>query len=150
MLIDTPEGIVNTDHIVSIEAVANGTSGTVRFADGTTRITRDFEQFERACGCLVPAQPGFDVVTAVMPHPDKTGVIYSIETAIAFRIGAGIEVPHPMPVTVSGEPSHHPSVFWTVRQPNGVCVGPDGSHDDLDAFKAHCERWAEKLLKRPV
>lgn len=150
MLVDTIEGIVNTDHIVRIEPSSNGRDSTIKFVDGTTRVTREFDIFERACGTIVPAQPGFDVVLAFLSNHGRTDIQYTCEAVIAFRIVFGAGLPDPMPVTVSGEPRARPDLLWTLRQPNGACVGPDESHDDLDAFKAHCERWAEKRLKQPV
>lgn len=144
MLIETTEGVVNTDHILSAEAVPNSPRRCIlTFADGGTRtVGATLLTFERACGAIVPAPNGFTVISAIMPASDEEGVIFSEEPVIAFRINHGGEHDGPMPITVSGEPSTACGGVWTVRQPNGACFGPDHLHDSSDAFKAECERAA--------
>lgn len=151
MLVDTPEGIVNTDHVVSARASGRigDAGGTLVLVDGSTRSTRDIGLFEEACGVIVPAPPGFEVVTARLPAPDQEDILYSFEAVIAFRIGAGWGDAEPVPITISGRPDTLSHTIWTLRQPNGSCSGPDGPYDHLDAFMASCERMAQRLPAQP-
>ena len=150
MLITTTDGIINTDHVARVRRDLADKAGRCRvaFRDGTT-ATLDimFDTFEEASGVIVPAQPGFVVVTAFLPDPrlDEREVTYSEDVVIAFRVGSHGNC-EPSPITLTGESRSHKDVPWTVVQPNGRCCNPDTTHDSLDAFKAECERAATSRL----
>ena len=150
MLITTTDGVINTDHVARVEHLPTGATDRckVTFRDGTTSVLRvGFDTFEETSGVIVPAQPGFAVITAYMPHPsdNRPVVTFDEEAVIAFRVGSHGNM-DPFPITLTGEPRTSPSVRWTVVQPNGRCCNPDTTHDSLDAFKAECERAAVARL----
>lgn len=149
MLIETAEGVLNTNHIISAQMTprASGSRSTILFADGTERsIGVSLEQLEEACGVIVPAQPGFTLIRAIMPSSTETGIVYSEDVVVAFRIGHGSAYDGPMPVTAAGEPGTLGRIRWTIRQPNGRCFGPDAEHDDITEFKADCEHAVASRL----
>lgn len=148
MLIETTEGVLNTDHIISAQIMprAGGGRSTILFTDGAERsVGVGLDQLEEACGVIVPAQPGFTLIRAILPSSTETGIIYCEDIVIAFRIGHGSSHDGPLPITVAGEPPILSGVRWTIRQPNGRCFGPDAEHDDIAEFKADCEHAALAL-----
>ena len=151
MLIETLSGIINTDHIVSVSPPSNegwaDRASIVTFADGSERTVRaPMSTFERACGVIVPAHPGFVVFEALMPDrgDEDQGIFYRQSPAIAFRLGG--EAVEPMPITADGEPNTR-IALWAIQQPGGQCTGPDGFWETIDAFKKHCERAHAENMK---
>lgn len=145
MLIETTDGILNTDHVITAQVAprSEGHKSLIQFTDGSQRaVGIGLHALEAVCGVIVPAQPGFTVVQAYFPGTGESGIVYSEQPVIAFRIGHGGTHDGPMPITAAGEPRASHNTRWTIRQPNGACFGPDESSDDLAEFKAACERDA--------
>lgn len=147
MLISVDNTIINTDHIATVSAAGpNFSKSVVRFRDGTSQtFASPLWPFEQACGVFVPAAPGFLLVRAILPDASESGVVYTEEPVIAFRLVEGDGYSDPMPITVSGEPTTLGGVRWVIKQPNGVCFGPDGQHNNIEAFKTDCERASSRL-----
>ncbi|GJE57302.1 hypothetical protein [Methylobacterium thuringiense] len=144
MLMQTYSGVLNTDHIVSVDPcapVSKGERCEVKFTDGSTRfVNLPLDHFEQAAGTIVPALPGFMLIEAVMPHSgdEEHGVFYRESPVIAFRIASGDK--GPVPITVEGEPTGGLDHSFVVQQPNGPCAGPNGWYENVTAFKAERER----------
>lgn len=152
MLIETPEGVINTDHLVSAKPILMGADAgksLISLPDGSRSVLSiGIEVLERACGVVVPAQPGFLVVEAVMPYPgdEEHGIFYRESPVVAFRVAGRNE--GTVAITAEGEPTGGSDSPFVVQQPNGPCAGPDGWFEDIAAFKAQCETWLAARDKR--
>lgn len=142
MLINIHGDIINTAHLLSATPIGLDDRRTqLRFNDGSTKTVEvGTGRFERACGVIVPAAPGFSVVTAILSSEAGESVVYIEEPVIAFRVNGLDDSSEPVPITVSGEPTTLGDSRWTIKQPNGACFGPDAQHDSMEDFQADCER----------
>ena len=151
MLINTTDGVLNTDHIISAKADPRGggeSHSTILFSDGAERtMAIGLWRLKEACGSVIAAQPGYTLVHAILPSSDEPGICYLQHPIIAFRVAHGRDFEGPMPITAEGEPAEFGSMCWTILQPNGRCNGPYTTHDDLDAFKVYCDGEAASVAK---
>ncbi|MBE7203658.1 MAG: hypothetical protein INR70_38485 [Parafilimonas terrae] len=142
MLVQVGSHYLNTDHIVSIEGTATGWMMTLVTGKSMSFPIGSLDP-DDLCGTIVPAPAGMMLVEALLPSECDADreVRYRTSTVRAFRITEGTTAP--VPIGAFGEPRSRPNYDYAVLQPDGQCISWEQIWDDLDAFKAEQQEWAD-------
>ena len=133
MLIHTPDGAINTDHIVEISESWDNTKKThkchVRFSDGTkTFVEMSVHDILDRSGNVIQNDQGFAVVmTEDDSNRDESSRDFWTIPVLAFRVTGQFGMPSP--ITVEGELINVKNP-WALLSRDGKCFFEDGETSD--------------------
>ena len=143
-LIALASGVYNLARIRKVVPAPDDKDGYARVRivwDGETNeevVSESIDTFANLAGTLVPAPPGFQVISC---FKDADSVVFLDPVpVIAFRI-TGTAAEETAPVTLEGHPNRSHDTAFAVIAPDGRCCDPgETGMISLDEWKRHATR----------